>query len=444
MDRYVKYNLNKVFLNFADSEAERLYEKFAFKNDRLSFRVLSIAALVINVLVFFVDWNRAGDWQGPLLVRGCLILSLLSGLVATFFVVEKKPALLQLVIFVILLLFVLCLITGMSIVPFPDFALPNSIATSIFFSISISGLRYRYALVYLLIVFFSYILLISYFAQNEFWSSQIIAITVNSLIGITASYIIEKSKRKNFTTNEIVASQNKELESVNEIKNRVFSILSHDLRSPINKLITMVGLLKKNHVRKDEFEEYAHKLGNELMNTSSFMENMLYWSKNLMSGSKNRTQNLNLKENIDQNLKAFVEDIKLKKIEIKNLVSESVTLYSDEDTVNMSLRNLISNAIKFTPENGKVEIGFVEQDDFKELYVSDTGCGIASDKLEDLFTLKTISSVGTSGEKGTGLGLYLLKEFIQKNGGNISCESELGKGAIFRVTLPNENLEESA
>jgi len=271
---------------------------------------------------------------------------------------------------------------------------------------------------------------------NEFWASQIIDIIVNSLIGLTAAYILETSRRNNFVKNVLVFQQKSELESVDALKNKLFSVLSHDLRSPLRKLIAMLDMLKKQQISREDFEEHTQKIEDEVKITSRYMENLLYWSKSLIGGIEVVKKEIDIRQLVDENRAIFEGAARAKNIKIHNHIQESSKVVSDEDTMNICLRNLLSNAVKFTPADGQVDISHRSEDEYVEISISDTGKGIAPEIREGLFSLETISTPGTEGEKGTGLGLYLLKEFLERNGGTINCESEVGKGSTFHIRFP--------
>ena len=432
------YQLNRVFLFFKNKETEKAYKQYAYRYDRQTFSVMTFAAVVLNIAVLFTDVNRIGEWQGAAMTRISASIVLLLGFILTFYTSDHKPNLLQFIIFATVLLLIYSYMVSMSITTFPDYSLPNTIATCVFFSISVSGLRFRYSLIYFLLTYISYIVLFSFIKINNFWASQIVDVTVNSLIGLTAAYIIEISRRNNFVKNRLVEFQKAELESVDALKNKLFSVLSHDLRGPLRKLVAMLDMLKKHQVSREDFEEHTEKIEEEVKITYTFMENLLFWSKSLISGFESVKKEMDIKHIVLQHLAIFEEAARAKNIHVDNNIVASLMVVFNEDTLNISLRNLLSNAIKFTPTGGKVEINHRLEKEFIDILVSDTGIGIEPERLAGLFSLKTVSTPGSEGEKGTGLGLYLLREFLERNGGSISCESEAGKGSTFCIRLPRD------
>ena len=166
------------------------------------------------------------------------------------------------------------------------------------------------------------------------------------------------------------------------------------------------------------------------------MENLLQWAKTQMQGDSINPQLLVIDELVTEVKKLLHLQAESKQVYIKTKIDPSLNIFADRDMVNLVLRNIISNAIKFTPNNGEINVGAVIKKDMVEMYVLDTGTGISSENIQKLFTKNYFTTNGTANESGTGLGLMLCKEFLDKNGGSISVESQLGKGSKFLFTLP--------
>jgi signal transduction histidine kinase len=167
------------------------------------------------------------------------------------------------------------------------------------------------------------------------------------------------------------------------------------------------------------------------------MENLLQWAKSQMQADIVKAQAINAKEVIDDVLRLMNLQADAKKIKIENRATDRVYLWADRDMINLVLRNLISNAIKFTPQGGSVSIGASERSSFTEVYIKDSGKGISNKEMQEIQSQNFYSTNGTAQEQGTGLGLVLCKEFLEKNGGKLHIESMPGKGSVFSFTLPN-------
>jgi len=227
----------------------------------------------------------------------------------------------------------------------------------------------------------------------------------------------------------------------NETKDKFFSIISHDLKSPFNSLLGFTDLLLQNY---DTFDDAERKHIIESLNTSSkntyqLLENLLTWSRSQTGRIEFSPQEIEVKTLIYEIILLSQPAAENKSIVLSDHTEADLSVYADKSMLQSVLRNLISNAIKFTGNKGSVSVSAKKskQDRFIEISISDTGVGIPEDIIDDLFRIdKNRSRPGTEKEKGTGLGLILCKEFVEKQGGQIWIESEVGKGSQFIFTLP--------
>lgn len=230
----------------------------------------------------------------------------------------------------------------------------------------------------------------------------------------------------------------KKLEELNNMKDQLFSIIGHDLRNPFNNIITITSLLlnKPEILRKDTATPYIQHVNISALNAYNLLENLLYWAKNQTGNSKLNPTKVQAKKLVET-CYSFLKITAAKKgIQIEVHIDSNHYTYADEYMQETILRNLISNAIKFTNRGGKIIIK-TEKNKNKILFsVSDNGIGIPQNSLKDLFSVgKAISTPGTNGESGTGLGLVLCKEFTELNKGNIWVESVEGKGTTFYLNF---------
>lgn len=227
-----------------------------------------------------------------------------------------------------------------------------------------------------------------------------------------------------------------ELEQLNQVKDKFFSIISHDLRSPINALAGVLDLLDKGAIRPDELPSAIHELRNRFTYTRALLNNLLDWTLVQMDKMSLKPTRINIKRLVDENVE-MIKALDTKNIQFINKVSEDTFALGDNNTINLVIRNLISNAQKFTNEGGAINIW--AEDIGKEwvIAVSDTGIGMKPEVLNMLFDkINPYSTRGTANEKGTGLGLILCKEFVERNNGRIWAQSVEGTGSTFRFTLP--------
>ena len=248
-----------------------------------------------------------------------------------------------------------------------------------------------------------------------------------SLIDLTEFKRLEASLKKS----------NEELKILNTTKDKFFSIIAQDLRSPL-AVLNYSDLLatKFETLSQEEIVQFSRSLNEILNNLYGLLENLLHWSLLQKDMLPNKPENLKLSDVINKIIKKLNQDAKEKNIIISNDIDKETLVYADADMLHSIVQNLIVNAIKFTPTGGRVTVSSADKDGFIEVSVLDNGIGIdhaASPKLFSFNELYTTN--GTNGEKGTGLGLPLCKEFVERNDGKIWFESELGKGSKFIFTL---------
>lgn len=230
-----------------------------------------------------------------------------------------------------------------------------------------------------------------------------------------------------------------ELQRLNNQKDKFFSIIAHDLKSPFNALLAYSSMLATGvgGFEKDKIEEYSSAVNESAQRVFRLLENLLDWSRMQMGGLSFDPGPVELNTIIDDNVKLYEAIAKNKSVELNVRLKDQLVAFSDPHIVNTVIRNLINNAIKFTPEGGHVTVSAERNGEWANVFVIDTGVGMTSKKIEKLFDLgENTSTTGTAGEAGTGLGLQLCKDLAEKQGGQIHVESTEGKGSVFRFTLP--------
>jgi len=237
-----------------------------------------------------------------------------------------------------------------------------------------------------------------------------------------------------------------ELIKANDSKDRFFSIIAHDLKSPFNGFLGYLGILKSD-LMKMSIEEIIETIGeihDSAINLYELLENLLDWSRIQRNQMPMETTSFPLNfivSNIFNIAKLSAEN---KKIKLTNAVDDKLLAYADVKMVQTVLRNLILNSIKFVNEGGSVTVtGNEIKDDYVSISVIDNGIGMNEEAMKKIFKIdESYSTLGTNEEKGTGLGIVLCDELIKKNGGVLTVDSELGKGTKFSFTLPNGNYKE--
>ncbi|MDN5201726.1 hybrid sensor histidine kinase/response regulator [Fulvivirgaceae bacterium BMA10] len=236
-------------------------------------------------------------------------------------------------------------------------------------------------------------------------------------------------------------NQNNELlQKTNEIKDKLFTIISHDLKIPMASLNVLMEVLvqSKDNIPKEAFEKYSLKVQSYIQNVMDLLDNLLNWSLSQLGDKKIEITEINLKEIIDHNIKLFHINATQKNINLKVPETlEGIMIQGDINMMNLIFRNLLSNAIKFTPKKGEVSIGVNKERKLVKVSITDTGTGIPDDILAKLFNATYFNSNrGTAHERGTGLGLKLCKEFIEKQNGELNIETKLNEGSTFSFTIP--------
>ncbi len=251
---------------------------------------------------------------------------------------------------------------------------------------------------------------------------------------------LEKVNEKLNGLVKLLTKSEKELKELNLNKDKIMSVLAHDLKSPFNGLFGFTDYLANDIEGLDagEIKEAAISIRNISGNLLKLLNNLLDWSL-VQSGSlKYNPSAEDLFSSVESARQLFYLNAEQKSIRLKNEIKDDVIVWADRDMMDIIFRNLISNAIKFTEKNGEVSVSSKDANGFVEVKISDTGIGIDEEKQNMLFNLNmNVTTKGTHNESGTGLGLNLCQELVRKNGGNIKVESNIGKGTSIIFTLIN-------
>ena len=238
---------------------------------------------------------------------------------------------------------------------------------------------------------------------------------------------------------------NKELELLNQTKDKFFSIISHDLRGPVSSFFGISRMIKSlvNRQQTEQLLAIADDIDESVDRLSALLDNLLNWAMQQQGNFPNVPEKVDLNEVVEDLIRTLDTMAKGKQIDLQAQIQQPIYLWVDKNTTMTILRNLVNNALKFTPDGGSVTISASKNADQAVIEVIDSGVGIPQEKLKNLFQLQDKKSTyGTSGEKGLGLGLQLVYEFVEMNGGKIEVSSQELVGTTFTVTLPLYDLEE--
>ena len=247
----------------------------------------------------------------------------------------------------------------------------------------------------------------------------------------------EMKEREN--AEEHLARSNEDLALLNRDKDKLFSMLAHDLRSPLGSMMNLSALLVENIKDFDESEliEVIDTLNKSATQTFQLLNDLLAWSSIQMGRGEREKEVFPVSEIVFENIVILTSDAARKQIGILEDIDPGIVVFADKFAIQTVVRNLLSNAIKFTPNHGSISVYATKKNNVVEISVIDNGIGIPKEKQKKIFRADTVSSSpGTDGEKGTGFGLLLCKDLVERNGGMIWFESEKGKGSSFHFTLP--------
>ncbi len=279
---------------------------------------------------------------------------------------------------------------------------------------------------------------------NKSRTIQYISITAASVIFVLLLIIYSKYRRQKRLTNELaekndeIKEQREEYQKLNATKDRLLSVISHDLRSPVSHIINFSEYIHEGNLDKNKIKEFNFFNYQNATALLFLLENLLEWAKNQQDEIYIQPEKQPLYPLIVNNLEVFNNLAKNKNIEIKTDISgEGLQAFFDYNMISTVIRNLISNAIKFTPEDGKLEVTLKELEDKVKVAVADTGIGISDEAKQKIFDeYNHFTSAGTKQERGTGIGLSISKAFIEKNGGELFIDSKPNGGSTFWFTLP--------
>jgi signal transduction histidine kinase len=276
-------------------------------------------------------------------------------------------------------------------------------------------------------------------AQRKNQQAVIIIATVVVFAFAVMVIVIFIYYRSKIRINRVLKRQKVSLERLNETKDKFFSIISHDLRGPVSSLFGVSELIR--HFVKEDSKEHLLEMANNMESSveqlSNLLDNLLNWAMQQQGHFPNVPEKVDVTEMIDDIVAMFSNMANGKRVKLESLIDYPIFLWVDKNSVHTILRNLINNAIKFTPEGGRINVDAKLNSGMAEIAVIDTGIGIPQSKLDRLFKMNGEGNTyGTAGEKGLGLGLQLVKEFMDMNNGTITAESTEGEGTMFIVQLP--------
>jgi signal transduction histidine kinase len=285
--------------------------------------------------------------------------------------------------------------------------------------------------------------------KNQHFLNAIFVIVIIAMLIVSGIYY--NAKRKQQRINAVLESKNVEitrqkgsmdeqaakLHDLNALKDRLISILAHDLRAPLSTLRGLFNLLLDKTINIDELLQLVPEVLKNLEYTSDFLDTLLFWINSQMDNFERAVKQFTLVDAVGRELDHYQEQALVKHVHLSANIPADLTAFADPNSIRIVIRNLITNAIKFTPEHGSIHISAQANSENEVLIsVKDTGTGMSADRLNKLFKSKVDSKIGTKNESGTGLGLFLCKDLVEKCGGKIWVTSKEGAGTAFHFTIP--------
>lgn len=287
--------------------------------------------------------------------------------------------------------------------------------------------------------------------QQESGKVELLVHTANGVFDLEADvcFLNENKLNRNATiiklqdlTNarqEALKSQRQaeELQKLNQLKDRIFSIMAHDLRGPLLNLAEVLKMTSDDTISAEEFKDLSPTLTKDISYTTDLLENILHWSRSQLKGYGINKDLFDLKKLISSEVSYHLKAASVKKIKIVQQLTDDLVAYADLLMMQIVIRNLIINAIKFCHENCQINItaAYINAE-YIGLQIQDNGVGIAIENIQKIFNGENFSSRGTQNEKGTGIGLMVCWDFMERNEGSITIESELGTGTLFNLQIP--------
>ncbi|WP_185716176.1 sensor histidine kinase [Larkinella knui] len=257
------------------------------------------------------------------------------------------------------------------------------------------------------------------------------------VVGIVLIYLATYFFRKAYRAEQrLVEEKSKVLERLNAEKNKLFSIISHDLRSPLSSVQQYLEIIKETELNDSQKKEIEADLLDVVRNTQEMLFNLLSWSTSQMDGLKVNLTQVTIYAVLRPILEIYKPLAIKKQIHLNHSIDTTISVVADRDMLQLIVRNLVGNAIKFTPFGGLITIETMQTDTHCLISVKDNGDGIKPEDKETIFSLKSRVTFGTNHEKGVGLGLFLCKEYAEVQQGKLWFESETGSGTSFYLSLP--------
>jgi signal transduction histidine kinase len=418
------------------SAQEITYRNFMLRYETYSLALACIIGSIYMLIFLTIDYWRAGNFMAALVHRSAMIMVLVIAAYSAYRFKFKPLSFYSLCVSVCTVIFLISISmdfhSGM-----PQFFLPNFFC--LLFYVFNAGLGHplRLKSIHSGSLIILYLIYSKYYSPHQtFHLTQIWNVGVNVGISLLIGYLIERYKRLNFVQREELVTIRGEMEEMNSMKSKLISIISHDLKSPLNNLKSLLNLNERGLLTPDELKQNFSRVGKSVDGISYLLQNLVRWSKSQHQGFKPELEKIEVRKSVDDVLYSTESISAEKNIQIHNKVEENIFFLVDREMIKLVIRNILTNSIKFSHPNSSITITSKNIGDKCTVAIQDSGIGMTQEEMENLFYVKKSSRPGTQNEGGTGIGLMLTHEFIKMMKGAISVNSEIDKGSTFYVTLP--------
>ncbi|MBS1950406.1 MAG: hypothetical protein OJF59_000331 [Cytophagales bacterium] len=417
------------------SQQEKDYIRFVQPSNLLLLRLVTFITLFGMSAFLVIDFFRDVDFSIVLLSRIC-VLSIASAIMVFTF---KKNISLNFIplgfVVIACISFAAALVTA-TFAHMPGYYITNLLFLIWILVVAASGLNLRHGLLLNLVLLLLFLAYSQFINRNPFYFSQYPHLFITFIYFALVGMVLEFRRRKNFLQFTDLAEQKRKVEELNQQKNKIISILSHDVNSPLNTLSSLLHMQAQGQFKENEFRSFLDQIGDQLSNVTGLLHGLVRWSRSQMEGFVSEKQSIDFVKHLEDHVNLFQPAAANKKINIKLKVEPNLTVFADEEMIRIAIRSLISNSIKFSAVGTEVTIESFANDGTAILRVCNEGQPIPDHFKEKLFTYQITSTLGTNGEKGTGLGLAMAAFFVQFNGGQIFLEQSETKRTEFRIELP--------
>lgn len=426
--------LFKNLLRFTKDQEEK-YKEYRLQRDVFAIRFSGIAVIIYTLFILYRDYFLVEDYSLVLLIRGIGIL-VTAGVIWIAYSKHLTINNINVISLMGLTFYIGCCFVLDYRVDMPDYFLPNILILSTFVSFIGLGVFFTqsfFANLSILTVFFVYVFFVS--DDRDTHLSLSFNVIINYAAAGVIGYLFERESRINFHQHMKLLLINRKLDKANMAKNKILSLLSHDLNVPLRNLAGILSLKSASALSEKELDEYLKKVKVNLESSSSLLSNLSRWSKSQTEEFKPNFVNINIMSLVQEVLEDQGSVYHDKGIVMKTTISPKLNWMVDKEMIKSALRNLISNSIKFSSDKSVISIHAEESNDQLIVTIKDQGVGIPKENINRLLDGEFLSTPGTRNEKGTGIGLQLAYDFIKHNNGSLGIQSELGMGTMFIIQL---------